>query len=171
MHKRSGPEQYQGELIFWGYCTSQSQQQQIRQRSLGYVLLLGFTGFGSDRQLSSLRRGPFQTAGIHDLVAVGSFGLFGYPLINQILRKGAGKATLKQTIHGGESSTVRHHTSESTTLKMTSLTAEPDKKSDSSTGPSQSPSNHTGKATTKWSLGEGKTREKLLHPGICKPLV
>lgn len=54
-----------------GYCTSQSQQQQIQQRSLGYFLLLGFfTGFRGDGQLSSLGRGPFQTTGIHCLIGV-----------------------------------------------------------------------------------------------------
>lgn len=40
--------------------------------------------------LSSFGRGPFQAAGIHDFIAVGPFGLFGYPLVNQILKWGWG---------------------------------------------------------------------------------
>lgn len=37
-------------------------------------------------ELSALGRGPFQTGGIHAFIAVGPFGLFGDPLINEILK-------------------------------------------------------------------------------------
>lgn len=46
-------------------------------------------------KLSSLGRGPFQTAGIHDFITVGPFGLFGYPFINKILW-GVGKKEIEK---------------------------------------------------------------------------
>lgn len=41
-------------------------------------------------KLSALRRGPFQTAGIHAFIAVRPLGLFGYPFVDKIL-KGEGE--------------------------------------------------------------------------------
>lgn len=74
--------------------TSTDPTGQVSMLGKGTVAVAGGKGGGASTllgevgPLSSFGRGPFQTAGIHDFIAVGPFGLFGYPLVDKILKQG-----------------------------------------------------------------------------------